>query len=148
MEHREVQELKMLMLPTQLMRDVDENCLKEEIAKCKHFSLGSEMENRRHKVFDFVMDPLNPKKLLETLAVEFDSLKCATKLNVILGFVLNNSENGSCIFSYAYETNRLLERLKLMAAKEDQTKIKEILSNTDVIESCTRKRANTQWKFF
>ena len=32
--------------------------------------------------------------------------------------------------------------------KEDLVKIKKLLSNTDVIEACTRERANTKWKFY
>ena len=35
-----------------------------------------------------------------------------------------------------------------MAATEDLTQIKHLLINTDVIESCTRERANTKWKAY
>ena len=35
-----------------------------------------------------------------------------------------------------------------MATTEDLTKIKTLLSSTDVIDSSTRKRANTNWNFY
>ena len=44
--------------------------------------------------------------------------------------------------------NTLLDRSKLLATIEDLTKIKNLQSNTNVIELCTRERANTQWKFY
>ena len=37
---------------------------------------------------------------------------------------------------------------KVLATTDDLTKIKNLRSNTDIIESCTRKRANTKWKFY
>ena len=77
----------------------------------------------------------------------FDSLKCAAKLNVAFGFVLKNVEDCSCRYYYAHENNTLMEKSKLVATTEDLTKINNLLSNTDVIESCTRERANTKWKF-
>ena len=41
-----------------------------------------------------------------------------------------------------------MERSKLVATKEVLVKIKNVLSNTDVIEACTKERANTKWKFY
>ena len=35
-----------------------------------------------------------------------------------------------------------------MSNKDDMVKLKEILKKTDVIESCTKERANTKWRFF
>ena len=35
-----------------------------------------------------------------------------------------------------------------MATREDLSRIKLLLSNTDVIESCTREKANTKWNFY
>ena len=34
-----------------------------------------------------------------------------------------------------------------MSNKDDMTKLKEILKKTDVIESCTKERSNTKWRF-
>ena len=45
----------------QLMGDVDDNSLKEELETSKHFLVDSEMGNRRHRVYNFAMDTLDPK---------------------------------------------------------------------------------------
>ena len=106
------------------------------------------MENGRHRVPHLAMDTLNPKFLLETLFVMFDSLKCATKLNVAIGFVLKSDKNGSCRYYYAHDKFTLLERLEFVATTEDLTKINNLLSDTDVVEWCTRVRTNTKWEIY
>ena len=35
-----------------------------------------------------------------------------------------------------------------MSNKDDMAKLKEILKKTDVIDSCTKERSNTKWRFF
>ena len=58
------------------------------------------------------------------------------------------SEDGKFIYFYAHENNSLLEQSKLVSNKDDMAKLKEILKKTDVIESCTKERPNTKWRFF
>ena len=86
-----------------VMGDVDDNSLKEELETCKHFLIDNEIENGSHRVYNFAMDTLDPKFLLEKLDVVFDSLKCAGRLNVAFGFVLKNIEGGNCRYYYAHE---------------------------------------------
>ena len=81
---------------TQLVENVDDISLKEDLETCKHFFVDSEIEKGRHRVYNFAMDTLEPKNPLEKLYVVFDSLKCASKLNVAFGFVLKDTEDGSC----------------------------------------------------
>ena len=40
-----------------------------------------------------------------------------------------------------------MEQSKLVSNKNDMAKLKEILKKTDVIESCTKERSNTKWRF-
>ena len=129
-EHRVDQELKMFVI--QLMGD-DDNGLKVELEACKDFLVDSEMESGRHRVFNFVMDTLNAKFLLEKLDVVFDSLKCAAKLTVAFGFVLKNVEDGSCRYYYAHDNFTLVERSKLVATTGDLTKLKNMMSKTDLL---------------
>ena len=68
--------------------DVDDNSLKEELEKCKHFLVDSDMEKGRHRVYNFTVDNVDPKYLLEKPDVVFDNLKSASKLNVAFDFVL------------------------------------------------------------
>ena len=126
----------------------DDDNLKEELESCKHFLVDSEFENGRHKVFNFAMSTMDVHRMNEKLDAVFDTLKCAAKLNMAFGFVLKNVEDGSCRYYYAHENNTLLDRSKLVATKEDLSKIKTILSNSDVIEACMRERANTKWRFY
>ena len=130
------------------MRDVDDKSLKEELGTCKQFLVDSEMENGRHRVYNFAVDILDTKYLLEKLDVALVSPKYAAKLNVAFGFVLKNVEDASCRYYYTHENITLLERSKFVATTGYLTKVKKPLSNTDVKESCTRERANTEWKFY
>ena len=77
-----------------------------------------------------------------------DKLKCAAKLNLALGSILKNVEDGKFRHFYAHENNTLLEQSKFVSNKDDMTKLKEILKKTDVIESYTKERSNTKWMFF
>ena len=72
-------------------------------------------------------------------------LKCVAKLNLALGFILNNIEDRKFRYFYAHET--LLEQSKLVINKDDMVKLKNVLKKTDVIESCTREKSNTKWRF-
>ena len=94
------------------------------------------------------MDTLEPKCLFEMLVVAYNSLKCAANLNVALGFVLENLEDGSCRFYYAHEKITLLEKSKVVATRENLREIKQLLVHTDVKEWCTRERANIEGKFY
>ena len=78
----------------------------------------------------------------------FGSLKWAAKLNLAIGFVLKNVEDGSCRFYSAHVNTTLFERSKLVATTEDLTRIESILKNTDVNESCTREGTTKKWSFY
>ena len=77
-----------------------------------------------------------------------DKLKCVAKLNLALGFILRNIEDGKFRYFYFHENNTPLEQSKLVSNKDDMAKLKEVLKKTDVIESCTKERSNTKWRFF
>ena len=99
-------------------------------------------------MYNFAMDTLDPKNLLEKLKLDvvFYSLKYAAKLIVASCVVLKNVEDGSCRYYYAHQNNTLLEKSKLVNTTKDMAKVKSLLSNTDIIEWCTRERANNIWK--
>ena len=74
-----------------LMGDVDDKRLNEELQTCKHF-WWTQIETGRHRVYNFAMQTLEPKYLLEKLEVVFYSLKCAAKLNKPFNFELKNKK--------------------------------------------------------
>ena len=77
-----------------------------------------------------------------------NNLKCAAKVNLAFGFILKNIEDGGFRYFYAHENNTLLDRFKLVCTHDDLAKLKDLVNKTDVIESCSRKRMNTKWRFY
>ena len=130
------------------MGDFDDQSLREELKSCRHFLVDSEIQKGRHSVFNFVVNNLTAQVIEEKLDRVLDKLKCVAKLNLALGFILKNIEDGKVRYFYAHENNTLLEQSKLVSNKDDTAKLKEMLKKTDVIESCTKERSNTKWRFF
>ena len=130
------------------MGDVDDRSLREELQSCTHFLVDSEIQKGRHSVFIFAVNNLTAQVIEEKLDRVLDKLKCVAKLNLALGFILKNIEDGKFRYFYVNENNTLLERSKLVNNKDDMAKLKEILKKTDAIESCTKERSNTKWRFF
>ena len=78
--------------------------LKEELSACQHFLVNTEVENGRHKVFNFQMSKLDIKNINEELEEVFNKLDSAAKNNIALGFVLRNVKTGEYWYYYAHET--------------------------------------------
>ena len=131
-----------------LVVDVDDQRLREELQSCRHFLVDSEIQKGRHSVFNFAVNNLTAQVIEEKLDRVLGKLKCVAKLNLALGFILKNIEDGKFRYFYAHENNSLLEQSKLVSNKDDMAKLKKILKKTDVIESCTKERSNTKWRFF
>ena len=128
--------------------DVDDQSLREELQSCRHFLVDSEIQKGRHSVLNFAVNKLTGQVIEEKLDRVLDKLKCVAEHNLALGFILKNIEDGKFRYFYAHENNTLLEQSKLVSNKDDMTKLKEILKKTDVIESCTKERSKTKWRFF
>ena len=131
-----------------IVGDVDDQSLREELQSCRHFLGDSEIQKGRHSVFNFAVNNLTAQVIEDKLDRVLHKLKCVAKLNLALGFILKNVEDGKFGYFYAHENNTLLEQSKLVSNKDDMTKMKESLKKTDVIESCTKERSNTKWRFF
>ena len=93
------------------------------------------------------MESLNETIVNEKLDHFFNNLKCAAKVNLAFGFILGNIEFGGFRYFYAHENITLLDRSKLVCTHDDWAKLKDFLKKTDVIESCSRERMNTKWRF-
>ena len=86
--------------------------------------------------------------LNDKLDYAFKEPKCAAKVNLAFGFVLKNIEDGLCRYFYAHENNTIMERSKLVRTPDDIANLKNKLQKMDIIDFCTRERANTRWKFY
>ena len=58
------------------------------------------------------------------------------------------TEDGRFRYFFAHENNALLDRSKLVYTHDDLAKLGDFLNQTDVIESCSRERTNTKWRFY
>ena len=131
-----------------IVGDVDDHKLREELRSCQHFLVDSELERARHKVFNYAVETLNETIVNEKFDHFFSNLKCAAKVNLAFGFTLKNIEDKGFRYFYAHENNTLLDRSKLVCAHDDLARLKDFLNKTDVIESCSRERMNTKWRFY
>ena len=131
-----------------IVGDVDDQSLREELQSCRHFLVDSEIQKGRHIVFNFAVNNLTAQVIEEKLDRVLDKLKCAAMPNLAHGFISKNIEDGKFRYFSAHENNTLLEQSKLVSNKDYMAKLKEILKKTDVVESCTKERSNTKWRFF
>ena len=131
-----------------LVNDIDDDSLKEELRAFEHFLVVSEFERGQHKVFNYAVETLNTEIVNDKLDKFFNNLKCAAKVNLAFGFIFKNLEDGRYRYFYAHENKTLLDRSQLVCTKDDLTKLKNIVNQTDVIESCTRERMSTKWKIY
>ena len=126
----------------------DDKSSEEELQSCRQFLVDSEIQKRRHSVFNFVVNTITAQVIEVKLDRVLDNIKCAAKLKLALGFLLKNIENGKFRYFYDHENNTLLEQSKLVSNKEDMAKLREIFKKTDAIESCTNEITYTKWRFF
>ena len=76
----------------------------------------------RDIVHRYATDSPNPHLLIKKLTLVFDSLKNAANFNEVFGSVLKNVEEGSCCYYYPHEKITLMERSKVVVAKENLKK--------------------------
>ena len=106
------------------MGDVGDQCLREELEYCEYFLTDAEMENGRHRVFNFVMSIFDLSLLNDELHYVFKQLKCAAKVNLAFGFVPKKAENRSFRYFNAHKNNTFMERSKLVFTPEDIADLK------------------------
>ena len=69
-------------------------------------------------------------------------------MNLAFSFVLKNIDDGGFRYFYAHENNTLLDRSQLVCTRDDLAKLNDTLNKSDVIESCSRERFSTKWRFY
>ena len=129
---------------TQLVEQIDVENSEEDLETFKLFLVDSDMKNGRHEVLSFAMEILDAHTLSHKLDTVFENLKCSAKLNVSFGLALEIVEDGTRQFYYAHGNNTLMDRSKLVATNGDLVKIKNVLSNTDVIEACIKAQEKSK----
>ena len=79
-----------------IVKHVDDQSLREELESCKNFLTDTEIENGRHRVFNFAMSYFDMSLHNDKLDYVFKELKSAAKVNLAFRFVLKNIEDGTC----------------------------------------------------
>ena len=128
--------------------DVADQSLRDALRSCQHFWVDSELERARQKLFNYAVKALNETVVNDKPDHFFNNLKRAAKVNLSFGFNLRNIEDGGFRYFYAHKNNTLLDRSKLVCTHDDLAKLKDFLNQTDVLESCSRERTNTKWRFY
>ena len=131
----------------QIVGDVEDHRLREELRSCQQFLVDSEHESETQSIQLRSGNSQRNNRERENLSF-FNNLKCAAKVNLAFGFILQNIEDGGFRYFYEHENNTLLDRSNLLCTNDDLAKLKYFLNKTDVIESCSRERINTKWRFY
>ena len=108
--------------------------LRDNLNAYQHFLTDTEMENGRHKVFNFQLLKLDLNLVNEKLDQVFEKLDCAIKINIALGFVSRNLETSEYRYFYAHENNTLFDKSILLCTKADLTTIQNKVNKLDIIE--------------
>ena len=108
-----------------IVGDAEDQSLREELESCKHFLTDTEMENGRHRVFNFVMSSFDITLLNDKLHHILKELKRAAKVNLAFRFVLKNKEDGMCRHFYAHENKTVIERSKFVCTQADMINLND-----------------------
>ena len=127
--------------------DNDSESLKEELAACQHLLDDMHAEHGRQEVFNFSLLNLDTKEINEKLNEIFANLNCAAKINIALGFLLQNIETNDYRYFYPHENNLQLDRVFLLSNRNDLLNIQNEIEKLDLIETCTQERQNSKWRF-
>ena len=121
--------------------------LQQELSACQHFFDNTELENGRHRVFNFKLSRVDPSKISEKLKEVFEKLNCAAKINLSLGFILRNVDTDEYRYFYAHENNTFFEKSHLLRSKGDLVSPQDRVEKLDLIETCAQERVNTKWRY-
>ena len=111
---------------------------------CLHFLVDSELERARYKVFNYAVETLNETIVKEKLDYFFNK----ATVNLPFRIILKEKEDGGFRYFNAHENSTLLDRFKPVCTHDDLAKLKDLLKKTDVMQSCSRERMNTKWRFY
>ena len=127
--------------------DQNNEQLQQELSACQHFFDDTEMENGRHRVFNFKLSKLDPNEINEKLKEVFEKLNFGAKVNLALGFILRNVDTNEYRYFYAHENNTFFEKSHLLCSKGDLVSLQDRVEKMDLVETCAQERENTKWRF-
>ena len=132
-----------------IVGNVEDHSLREELRSCQLFMVDSELERTRlaSSVQLRCGNSKRNNRERETWSI-FQQFEMCSKINLAFGFISKNKKDGGFRYFYAHESNTPLDRSKLVCIHVDLAELKDFLNKTGVIESCSRERMNTKWRFY
>ena len=128
--------------------DVEDHRLREELRSWQHFLVDSEPEKARHKVFNYARENLNAKIVDGKLDHFFNNLKWAAKVNLAFGFHFEKYRKWRVHIFLLTRKQYRSGSIPNVCTRDNLAKLNDVLNKTDVIESCSRQRMNTKWRFY
>ena len=95
-----------------MINKMDDMILNEQLRLCHDFLLDFELEQVRHKIFNFAIENLNAT-ILDKKFHHFNNFKFAAKVDLTFALILYRREDGVFRSFYAQENKNLLDRYQL-----------------------------------
>ena len=134
--------------PDDIINRMDDMSLKQELRSCQHFLVDFEPRRAGHSLLHYAEENLDATLVDKRLDYFFRNLKCAAKVILAFEFILKKLEDGGFRYFYAHKINILLDWSKYVCTKEDRAKLKDNITKSDVIESCSKARKIIKWRFY
>ena len=93
----------------------------------QQFLVDWKLEQADHVTFNFALEPFSFEKLNSMLDDTLGHLKYAAKVDVVVGFVMENIEDSRCRFVYPQGKKSLLKKHKLLITGDDLKHFKQWL---------------------
>ena len=129
-----------------LLDAFDDDNLKQELRVCQHFLVDSnwKMVIREFSISHWIFSVL--QKLIPSWIMCFNNSNVLLKLIWLFDLFEKISKTLAVVFN-AQEKSTLLEKSEMLSTVDYLEHIKKLLAGKDFIETCTRERVNTKWKF-
>ena len=126
--------------------DKNNEQLQQELSACHYFFDNTEMENWRHRVFNFKLSKLDPSEMNKKLKEVFEKRNCAAKIDLSLGYITKCGHRRLPRF-YAHENNTVFEKTNLLCSKRQIVSLQERLEKMDMVVTCAQEMENTKWRY-
>ena len=127
--------------------DKNNKQLQQKLSACQLFFDDTEVQNGRHRVFNFKLSKLDHNEVNEKLKSVFEKLFCAAKVNLAFGFILRKMDSDEYRYFYAHENNTFFEKTYLLSSKGDLVSLQDRVVKMDLVETCAHDWENTKWQF-
>ena len=124
--------------------DKNNKQLQQKLSACQLFFDDTEVQNGRHRVFNFKLSKLDPNEVNEKLISVFEKLFCAAKVNLAFGFILRKMDSDEYRYFYAHENNTFFEKSYLLSSKGDLVSLQDRVVKMDLVETCAHEWENTK----